>query len=86
MLNDFLRTREDVDVVPTKFGTTSFPRLRDVDVDQLSALLIEKCQTSVVPGRFFESPQHIRIGMCCEPENFREGIARLGKALNELRR
>ncbi len=86
MLNDFLRTREDVDVVPTKFGTTSFPRLRDVDVDQLCALLIEKYQTSVVPGRFFESPQHIRIGMCCEPENFREGIARLGKALNELRR
>jgi aspartate/methionine/tyrosine aminotransferase len=86
MLNDFLRTREDVDVVPTKFGTTSFPRLRDVDVDPLCALLIEKYQTSVVPGRFFESPQHIRIGMCCEPENFREGIARLGKALNELRR
>jgi aspartate/methionine/tyrosine aminotransferase len=86
MLNDFLRPREDVDVVPTKFGTTSFPRLRDVDVDQLCALLIEKYQTSVVPGRFFESPQHIRIGMCCEPENFREGIARLGKALNELRR
>jgi aspartate/methionine/tyrosine aminotransferase len=86
MLNDFLRTREDVDVVPTKFGTTSFPRLRDVDVDQLCALLIEKYQTSIVPGRFFESPQNIRIGMCCEPENFREGIARLGKALNELRR
>jgi len=86
MLDDFLRTRDDVDVVPTKFGTTLFPRLRDVDVDQLSALLIEKYQTSVVPGRYFESPQHIRIGMCCEPEDFREGIARLGKALNELQR
>jgi aspartate/methionine/tyrosine aminotransferase len=86
MLNNFLRTREDVDVVPTKFGTTSCPRLRDVDVDQLCALLIEKYETAVVPGRFFESPNHIRIGMCCEPEPFNTGVERLGKALDELRR
>jgi aspartate/methionine/tyrosine aminotransferase len=85
-LDDFLAARDDVDVVPTKFGTTSFPRLRNVDVDQLCDLLIEKYETAVVPGRFFESPNHIRIGFCCQPENFREGIARLGKALDELRR
>ncbi|MEY2544313.1 MAG: hypothetical protein QOE81_1774 [Verrucomicrobiota bacterium] len=85
MLNNFFETRDDVDVAPTQFGTTSFPRLRHVDVDQLCGLLIEKYETAVVPGRYFESPQHIRIGLCCQPENFREGIARLGKALNELR-
>src|SRR2546430_4188981 len=43
-LNNFFETRDDVDVVPTEFGTTSFPRLRNVDVDQLCALLIEKYQ------------------------------------------
>ena len=85
-LNNFLKTRDDVDVVPTEFGTTSFPRLRNVDVNQLCDLLIKKYETAVVPGRFFESPNHIRIGLCCQPENFREGIARLGKALDELRR
>jgi aspartate/methionine/tyrosine aminotransferase len=85
-LDDFFRARDDVDVVPTKFGTTSFPRLRNADVDQLCSLLIEKYETAVVPGRFFESPNHIRIGMCCQPEDFREGVARLGKALDELRR
>ena len=84
-LNGFLKTRDDVDVVPTEFGTTSFPRLRDVGVDQLCALLIKKYETAVVPGRFFESPNHIRIGLCCQPENFREGMARLGHALDELR-
>ena len=84
-LNDFFTTRDDVDVVPTKFGTTSFPRLRNGDVDQLCALLIEKYETAVVPGRFFESPQHTRIGLCCEPKNFGEGVARLGHALDELR-
>lgn len=85
-LNDFFTTRDDVDIVPTKFGTTSFPRLRNLDVDQLCALLIEKYETAVVPGRFFEAPQHIRIGMCCNPELFAVGVERLGKALDELRR
>jgi aspartate/methionine/tyrosine aminotransferase len=85
-LDDFLSPRDDVDVVPTKFGTTSFPQLRNVDVDKLCDLLIEKYETAVVPGRLFESPSHIRIGLCCQPEHFREGVARLGKALDELRR
>lgn len=85
-LADFFTTRDDVDVVPTEFGTTSFPRLHNADVDQLHGLLIEKYETAVVPGRFFESPNHIRIGLCCQPDNFREGVARLGKALDELRR
>jgi hypothetical protein len=37
-----------------------------------------------VPGRFFESPQHLRIGMCAEPELFAGGVERLGLALDEL--
>ncbi len=83
-LNSFLRERDDTEVVPKRFGTTSFPRLRDFGVEKLSTLLIEKYETAVVPGRFFESPQHIRIGLCCQPEDFREGIARLGQALDEF--
>jgi len=84
-LNEFFRARDDVNVMPTKFGTTSFPQLRNGDVDKLCALMIEKYETAVVPGRFFESPQNIRIGMCCEPESFNAGVERLGKALDELR-
>ena len=84
-LNTFLRTRDDVEVISTSCGTTSFPRLPNVDVDSFCELLFEKYETGVVPGRFFESPQHIRIGLCCEPENFRAGISRLGKALDELK-
>ena len=83
-LQQFLKSREDVDVVLTQFGTTSFPRLRNVDVEKLEALLADKYETAVVPGRFFESPEHVRIGLCCEPENFTEGIHRFGSALDEL--
>jgi aspartate/methionine/tyrosine aminotransferase len=83
-LNDFFRSRDDFEVVPTKFGTTSFPRLRNIDVEQLCASLLEKYETAVVPGRFFESPNHIRIGLCCEPKSFSAGVERLGKALDDL--
>jgi aspartate/methionine/tyrosine aminotransferase len=85
-LNNFFEARDDVESVRTKFGTTSFPRLRNVNADELCALLLTKYETAVVPGRFFESPQHIRIGMCCEPTLFDAGVERLGKALDELRR
>jgi aspartate/methionine/tyrosine aminotransferase len=83
-LNQFFDTRQDVNVVRTKFGTTSFPRLRNGDGDKLSALLLAKYDTAVVPGRFFESPQHVRIGMCCEPEMFATSMERFGRALDEL--
>jgi len=36
-----------------------------------------------VPGRFFEMPQHFRIGIGGETENLREGLERLGHALDE---
>jgi aspartate/methionine/tyrosine aminotransferase len=84
-LNQFWRERPDIEAVHTDFGTTSFPRLRNLDVDKLCSLLMDKYDTAVVPGQFFESPQHIRIGICCEPENFSAGISRLGRALDELR-
>jgi aspartate/methionine/tyrosine aminotransferase len=84
-LQAFFDSRDDVQAAPTKFGTTSFPRLLKVDVDKLCSLLIEKYDTAVVPGRFFELPQHIRIGMCCDPKLFNTGVQRLGRALDQLR-
>ncbi len=85
VLSEFLDLREELRVVRTASGTTSFPRLMKGRVEDLCAMLTEKYDTAVVPGRFFESPQHFRVGMCAEPELFREGVKRLGSALNELR-
>jgi aspartate/methionine/tyrosine aminotransferase len=85
VLNEFLESREELEVVRTESGTTSFPRLQKGKVDDLYTLLHEKYDTAIVPGRFFESPQHFRLGMCAEPEMFRAGIERLGQALDDLR-
>ena len=84
VLNDFLDAREDLRAVRGDFGTTAFPRLQKGRVEDLCVSLYEKYQTAVVPGRFFESPQHFRVGMCCEPQLFEAGVERLGRALDEL--
>jgi hypothetical protein len=49
-------------------------------------LLAEKYETSLVPGVCFEEPQHFRVGLALEPDIFREGLSRLGSALDELKR
>lgn len=84
VLSDFLDSREDLQVVRTESGTTSFPRLLKGRVEDLYDSLHQKYDTAIVPGRFFESPQHFRVGMCAEPELFKEGVKRLGAALDEL--
>jgi aspartate/methionine/tyrosine aminotransferase len=84
MLNDFIDSREELAGSRSELGTTSFPELLKGRVENLWDMLYEKYDTSFVPGRFFESPHHLRLGMCCRPELFKAGIERLGTALDEL--
>jgi aspartate/methionine/tyrosine aminotransferase len=84
-LEAFLDARDDLDVVRTSHGTTSFPRLRHVPVDAFCAHLREKYETTVVPGRFFGAPEHVRIGITStDTDMVREGLARVGQALDDL--
>jgi aspartate/methionine/tyrosine aminotransferase len=84
ILNEFLDTREDLEVVRPRFGTVMFPRLRRGSVDELCRLLRDKYETSVVPGGFFEMPKHFRVGFCGDTGVFEAGLERLGKALDEI--
>ena len=87
LLNSFLTSRDDLEYTEHKYGTVSFPRLkRQASSDELCRLLMEKYETSVVPGRFFELPQHFRIGTGCETATLTAGLERLGAALDEMRR
>jgi len=84
VLNDFYDSREDLMITPSRIGTTSFPQLMRGNVDDLYTLLTEKYDSAIVPGKFFESPQRFRLGMCAEPEMFAAGVERLGRALDQL--
>ena len=82
-LNEFLDTREDLEVVRPEFGTVMFPRVRHGTSERLCQLLREKYETSVVPGVFFEMPAHFRIGIAGNADLLSEGLKRLGLALDE---
>lgn len=86
LLRAFLESRKDLLAIPPETGTTSFPRLLSGRVDDLCNLLREKYETSVVPGHFFERPDHFRIGIGGETSMLAEGLNRLAQALDELPR
>ena len=48
------------------------------------ALLRSKYDTAIVPGRWFDMPDHFRVGLGGDTEMIKEGLARLGAALDEL--
>ncbi len=62
-------------------GTTVFARLRRGGVDEFCERLMAKYDTSVVPGRYFERPDFIRIGLAGETAMTRTGLERLTDAL-----
>jgi aspartate/methionine/tyrosine aminotransferase len=62
-------------------GTTVFPRLTAGDGDDFFARLMGRYETSVVPGRFFGRPDHIRVGLGGDTAMTRTGLERIRAAL-----
>ncbi len=88
LLNQFLHTRADLEAIRPPFGSIMFPRVKPgkaASADELCRLLREKYETSVVPGSFFEMPDHFRVGLGGDTETLTAGLERLGSALDELR-
>ena len=86
ILNQFLGTRKDLDVRPLEFGTVIFPRLLTGSVDRFCELFRSKYEGTVVPGSFFEMPEHLRIGIGGETGPLKASLERLGAALDEFAR
>lgn len=86
LLNQFLSKRRDLAVRPLEFGTTVFPRLLSGSVDDFCEMFRNKYEGTVVPGTFFEMPDHFRIGIGGETQALRLSLERLGAALDEFSR
>jgi aspartate/methionine/tyrosine aminotransferase len=85
LLRDFLRQQSALSAVWTDWGTTSFVQLKNGSADDFLERLRTEFDTSAVPGRFFEMPDHFRIGMGVNTEMFAEGLDRIGRALKSSR-
>ena len=70
---------------PAEHGITAFPRWLGGDAQRLDDRLRERYDTAVVPGRWFEMPDHFRIGFGLPTDDFEEALGRLGSALDDLR-
>ena len=82
--NAFLGSRPDLDCMASEHGITAFPRWSGGDTERLDTLLREQFDTAVVPGRWFEMPEHFRIGFGLPVSDFEEALTRLAAALDLL--
>lgn len=83
--NAFVEGRDDLDCMKAEHGITAFPRWAGGDTERLDDRLHEEFDAAVVPGRWFEMPDHFRIGFGYPAEHFDEGLKRLGAGLESLR-
>src|SRR5262249_50780586 len=66
-------------------GNVAFPRLpRGVDSNDLADRLLKRYSTLIVPGRFFESPRHIRISFGCRSDLLEQGLRNISRALDDV--
>ena len=82
LLDAFLAEHSELDVVRPPGGTIVFAKAPGGDGNAFAERLRKKYETSVVPGRFFETPERIRIGICCDSDEVAEGLRRVAEALD----
>lgn len=78
LVNAFLREIGEPEVAHG--GTVAFPRIRGAAA--LTAVLREKYETAVVPGSFFDMPDHLRIGFGGQKVVLEEGLNRMRQAIS----
>lgn len=82
--NAFAGSRDDLETMPARQGITAFPRWHGGDTERLDALLRERYDAAIVPGRWFEMPERFRVGFALPTPDFEEALNRLGSALDDL--
>ncbi len=82
LLRGFLDGRNDLDYFWPEYGTVVFPRLKTGTVDAFCDLLRGEFETTVVPGRFFESPNRFRVGVGMATESVRASLEQFSRGLD----
>ena len=86
IIKAFLESRDDLDAVVPRLSTVIFPKLLgETDTTPFADRLLSERETAIVPGRFFEAADHIRVGLGSTTDTLRSGLERLAQALDERR-
>ena len=85
LLDQFLDAQKNnLEFVRPEFGTIVFPRLMRGNADDFCKMLRSEFETTVVPGNFFEMPQHFRLGIGGDSNTLEAGLKQLGAALDRF--
>jgi len=84
LFNQWVASLDDIICMPAEHGITVFPHWAGGNTDRLHDLLRSKYDTAIVPGRWFEMPDHFRIGLGGDTDVLKQGLERVGSALDEL--
>ena len=72
--------RDDIAYTLPNWGTTVCVKPTRMAADRLCERLRADHDVSVVPGRFFEQPDYIRLSLCADTATLEEGL----QAMNEV--
>ncbi|MBK9707138.1 MAG: pyridoxal phosphate-dependent aminotransferase [Acidobacteria bacterium] len=85
LVREFLNNhRNYLDCIMAPRTMIAFPRLKNMAGSDILHDLLRKDDTSIVPGRFFESPQHFRLGFAVRTEDVLKGLNHLSTVLHQL--
>jgi aspartate/methionine/tyrosine aminotransferase len=73
--------RRDLTFMLPAWGTTVCVKPTRLDAERLCENLRAEHDVSVVPGRFFEQPDYVRLSLCTDSDTLTEGLRRLALAL-----
>jgi aspartate/methionine/tyrosine aminotransferase len=82
LLLAFLQNHNELDYAWPEYGTVVFPRLKTGNVTDLCRFLREKHDVSVVPGSFFEMPDHFRVGVGALTAEVKQSLQQLSAGLD----
>ncbi|MFC3476263.1 pyridoxal phosphate-dependent aminotransferase [Halobacterium litoreum] len=80
LLAEFVDARDDVDGVVPEGSTYAFLDPANVDGDELAAAAWEE-GVLVVPGRFFDDPERVRVSLGRDPDQMAAALDALGAVL-----
>ena len=84
LLKQVLASQSALEYFWPEHGTTLFPRLVNGNSETFCERLREEYELSVVPGKFFEDPHRIRLGVGGIAEAVGPALEQLQRALREL--
>lgn len=84
LADEFFDAHPELECFRPPGGSVFFPKLPNGDPERFFALLRDKYETSVVPGKFFGMPRHFRIGIGGTTAMVKGAFERLHGALTEF--